>query len=158
MKGNQTMKIRNTHFITPIPALLIAFALSCLLANAAPAGPSIVGLWHVYYHGDLEGVESFDQWHSDGQEYEVANVFGGSCQGTYKQNGQTVQLFHTGWLYNPDGTLFGYFNEVSIITVALDGKTYAGNWDEKDYDVNGNFVSEESGTLNATRLTVNTPP
>jgi len=39
----------------------------------------------------------------------------------------------------------------------VDGQTYEGTWDIKNYDVDGNFVSEQSGTLNADRLTVQTP-
>ena len=153
------------HCKKTIPALLTALALTCLCSVTADAGrgdtpqaSTIVGFWHVQYSGDLV-FESFDQWHRDGLEYEVANLFGVSCQGVWKSaaNG-TVQLFHSGWLFDATGALVGYFNETQINTVIHDGQTYHGTWHEKDYDVDGNFLSEETGTLTATRLTVNTPP
>ena len=82
-----------------------------------------------------------------------------SCQGTWKQMSQhMVQLFHTGWIYDANGALVGYFNETQTDIVDAGGQTYHGTWHEKDYDLNGNLLSEESGTLTATRLTVNTPP
>jgi hypothetical protein len=123
------------------------------------AGRTIVGLWRVhYYDGGQEVFQSFDQWHRDGLEFEVSNVFGISCQGTWIHKGPgTVQLFHTGWNFDANGQLTGYFNEVQTVTVSVDGQTYEGTWDIKNYDVDGNFVSEQSGTLNADRLTVQTP-
>jgi hypothetical protein len=155
----KTLTIRKT-----MPTLLIALGLTCLsLSSAVPAeksdsNRSIVGLWHTYYLGDLV-FESFEQFHSDGQEFEGANVYPGAfCQGTFRQTGHTVQLFHTGWLFDANGALFGTFNETQTITVDAGGQTYHGTWFEKDYDLNGNFLSEESGTITATRLTVNTPP
>lgn len=102
--------------------------------------------------------ESFDQWHSDGLEFEVANFFGLSCQGTWVQKGpRSVQLFHTGWNYDANGQVAGYFNETQTITVSADRKSYDGTYVVKDYDTNGNQLDELTGTLHATRLTVNTP-
>jgi len=154
------MQNGNTHYKASLPVLFIVLALSCVLPVArAAAGPSVVGLWHVFYSEDGSPYfESFDQWHSDGLEYEVANAFGLSCQGVYKQRGDTVELFHTGWNYDSTGALVGYFNETQTNVVARGGNTYNGTWDIKNYDLDGNFVSEDSGTLTATRLTVDTPP
>jgi hypothetical protein len=108
----------------------------------------------------VEVFQSFDQWHSDGQEFEVAALYPGAmCQGTWVQNGsRSVQLFHTGWNFDANGQLAGYFNETQTLTVSHDRQSYDGTWDLKNYDLNGNFVSEDSGTLTASRLTVNTPP
>ena len=164
MKGNQTMK--QIHFFKTIPALLTALALTCFVSLTADAGKgeapqasaTIVGLWHVQYHGDLEGLESFDQWHRDGLEYEVANVFGGSCQGVWKpQADGTVKLFHTGWNFDANGQVIGYFQENQIIAVSADRETYDGTFVFRDYDLAGNQLDELTGTMHATRLTTDTP-
>jgi len=157
--------------ITTVPALLLGLTLACLSSLTAQGadkesgqsrgtqGSAIVGLWHVQYHGDLEGLESFDQWYSDGLEFEVANEAPGVvCQGTWEQVGRFgVQLFHTGWNYDSNGQLTGYFNETQTITVSLDGQTYDGTYDLKDYDTTGHQLDELTGTLHATRLSVNPP-
>src|SRR5437870_7309845 len=125
------MKNRNIRYTRIIPALLIALALSCLSSLTAQGnggggtqGGAIVGLWHVQYSGDLV-FESFDQWHSDGLEFEVANGFGLLCQGTWEQRGsRNVRLFHTGWNYDTNGQLVGYFNEVQTLTVSPDRQSY----------------------------------
>lgn len=161
------MKTRLIHYTT---ALLLAAGFAFLpAANASPKdrssgsaggdGQSIVGLWKVTYSEDGSPYfQSFDQWHADGLEYEVANGFGASCQGVFKQTGNTVRLFHTGWNFDATGALVGYFNETQVNVVQKSGNTYSGTWDIKNYDLNGKFVSEDSGTLTATRLTVNTAP
>jgi hypothetical protein len=148
----QNMKNKN-RYKRIIPAVLIAFGLSCvspaLQAEERDDEQSIVGLWRIhYFQGGVEVFQSFDQWHSDGLEFEVSNIFGLSCQGTFKQRGSAVQLFHVGWNYP------GYFQETQALTVARDGNHYSGTWDIKNYDDNGNFVSEQTGTLRATRLTL----
>jgi hypothetical protein len=160
------MKNHNNHYRRIIPALLIALGLGCLsLSPAARAenddehGPSIVGLWHVFYSGDLV-FESFDQWWSDGLEWESANLGPGVlCQGTFKQRADgTIKLFHVNWNYDQNGVLVGYTNETQIDKLDPSGNSYHGTYHFKDYDVTGHLVSEERGTLRATRLTVNTPP
>jgi len=159
------IKNRNITTTTILPVLLIAMCLGCFAAysttaaNRGDTGRTIVGLWRVhYYEGGQEVFQSFDQWHRDGLEFEVSNIFGLSCQGTWIHKGPgTVQLFHTGYNFDANGQLTGYFNEVQTVTVSVDGQTYEGTWDIKNYDVDGNFVSEQSGTLNADRLTVQTP-
>ena len=153
------MKNRNVHDRRIIPALLIALGLGCLsLSPAVQAGgdPSIVGLWRVHYFaGGVEVFQSFDQWHSDGQEFEVANAFGLSCQGTFKVRADgTVQLLHVGWNFDQNGALTGFFRETQTNTVSQDGNRYHGTWNLKNYDVNGNFLSEDKGTLSAIRLSV----
>jgi hypothetical protein len=39
--------------------------------------------------------------------------------------------------------------------VSRDGNSYDATWHEKDYDLDGNLIGEEGGTLHATRLSVN---
>jgi hypothetical protein len=147
------------HHTKIVPAFLIALALSCLVFSAAAqtGNPSIVGLWRVhYFENGAQVFQSFDQWHSDGQQFEVANTLGVSCQGVFRQlaNG-SVKLFHVGWNFDQNGALTGSFRETQINTVSGDGKTYQGTWDIKNYDTNGKFLSEDSGTLRANRITVN---
>ena len=162
------MKNRNIHYRTTIPALLIALVLGCFpLSPAVQAndgrnendGHSIVGLWHVHYTSDLTGplFESYDQWYSDGLEFEGANLpaaVGNFCQGTWKMAHRSVQLFHVGWTYDETGALTGYFEETQINTVSHDRNSYDGTYDDKFYDTDGNFVGEDTGTLHATRLSV----
>src|SRR6266480_5901957 len=100
------MKTQSIHHTKIVPAFLIALAFSCLVFSAAAqtGNPSIVGLWRVHYFENGAPVfQSFDQWHSDGQEFEISNIFGLSCQGTFKQTANTVQLFHVGWLFDQNG-------------------------------------------------------
>jgi|ERR1700730_13181736 len=156
MKNMQNQNIRYRRII---PAVLIVLGLGCLsLSPAEQEGRdhSIVGLWKVhYFSGTVEIFQSFDQWHSDGQEFEVANLApGAECQGTFKQTGSAVQLFHVGWNFDQNGALTGYFKETQALTVGQEGHTYRGTWDIKNYDVNGNFLNEDKGTLHATRLTL----
>ena len=153
------MKKHIIHHRKTIPALLLALALGCLAvsATAQTGNPSIVGLWRVHYFaGTVEIFQSFDQWHSDGQEFEVADLGPGTmCQGVFRQKADgTVKLFHTGWNFDQNGNLTGYFNETQINTVGPRGEHYSGTWDIKNYDTNGNFLNEQNGTLRAARLTV----
>ena len=148
------MKNCKIHCRSVIPALLITLVLGCFslspVMRADSENHSIVGLWRVqYFEGGVAAFQSFDQWHSDGQEFEVSNIFGLSCQGTFKQIASTVQLVHVGWNYP------GYFVETQTDIVDRGGNTYHGTWDIKNYDDNGNFVSEDSGTLSATRISLN---
>jgi hypothetical protein len=102
------------------------------------AGEKIVGTWYVAY--TTEGgppAAAFIQWHSDGTEWENANlpVLGGNiCLGSWIALDQThVYRNHYGWLYNNDGVLVGYFNETETDVVAWDGKSYTGFNDTKFY-------------------------
>src|SRR2546430_5872186 len=154
------MKSRNVHDRTVIQAVLIGLGLLCLSLSPtmAQAGgdPSIVGLWRVHYFaGGQPAFQSFDQWHSDGQEFEAADLGPGVlCQGTFTQTGNTVHLFHVGSNFDQNGALTGYFQEKQTLTVGPNGEHYSGTWVVKNYDTSGNFLNEQTGTLKATRLTL----
>ncbi|MBA3607422.1 MAG: hypothetical protein M3429_01100 [Verrucomicrobiota bacterium] len=157
------MKNRNVYHRKAIPTLLLALVLGCfslssaVLADKPNNGNSIVGIWRVVYSGDLV-FESFDQFHSDGLEIEVSNILGVSCQGVFKQRADgTVKLFHTGWNFDANGALIGYFNQNQRLTVSTNGQNYDGTWVLQNYDVNGNQLDQQTGTVHATRLSVNTP-
>jgi hypothetical protein len=125
---------------------------------------TIVGMWHVTYTiGDTDTVfnKTLDQWHSDGTEFENADLspLGGNiCMGVWKQVGaRTVHLHHIGLLFSPDGLdATGSFTLDETNTVAANGETYSGTFVFKVYDTNGNFVSgsEVDGKIAATRITV----
>ena len=152
------MTTQSIHHKKIITAFLSTLALSFLVfsAPAQTGNPSIVGLWRVhYFENGAQVFQSFDQWHIDGQEFEVANIFGLSCQGVFRQREDgSVQLFHVGWNFDANGNLTGYFEETQIDKVSADSQRYTGTWDIKNFDMNGKFLSEDKGTLNAKRLNV----
>ncbi len=124
-------------------------------------GESIVGLWHtVYTSGGSTAFESFEQWHSDGNEFEAADLqLGSMCQGTWEKTGErTVKLLHVGWDFDPTGvTLTGHFIEIQTVTVSADGKTYDGTFTLTNFDLTGKpapQLGDLSGTVHSTRLTV----
>jgi hypothetical protein len=125
----------------------------------APSATGIVGLWHVV-HNDSDGnlvFESFEQWHSDGTEFEFANgapSTGDICMGTWQKNGKSAQLWHTGWTFNPDGSSSGTLVLSGSDKVSKDGNSFKGPFDFKLFDVNGNQYFEVSGTTVAERLSV----
>ena len=165
------MKNRNIRYRRTIPTLLIALTLGCfplLPAAQADDGNKIVGLWHVLYTSDVFGpfLEAYDQWHSDGQEFEVANIdprsgLGNVCKGTWKKMpGGGVKVFHVGWNFGGNcgpGSTEVRFETTQLTTVSHDGNSYDGTYDTKFYEANGNVACEDTGTLHATRLSVNTP-
>ena len=143
------MKKLNITFAT------ILLALGCLaLSPTVKADPPIVGLWEVhYFHGTEQWNQTYDQWHSDGLEFEVAGLFPGAmCQGTWTMARGTVQLFHVAWTFDANGMLSGHWEETQTDTVSHDRRTYQGTYDTKFYDLNGNFLFEDTGTLTAERL------
>ena len=154
------MQNQNIHYTRTVPALLIALVLGCFgLWSAAQASsrPSIVGLWSVHYVSTTGGPEvlSYDQWYSDGLDIETPNIGPGVCMGTFKQaNDGTVHLYHVAFTFDSTGAPSGSWAENLIATVSTDGTSYSGTYARKFYDVNGNFLFEDDGTLTATRLIV----
>ena len=140
---------------------------------------TIVGLWHVVYTatystsgplpvpivppGSFTVAQSFKTWHADGTEFD--NVFmspsgGNICYGVWKDLGRrTMKVHHVGLMFGPDGSLANIFTVDEIDTVAADGKTYAGTFDQRLYEPTdvfgtGKVVQEFKGTTAATRITV----
>jgi hypothetical protein len=155
------MRKQTNHHTKLIPALAFALVLACLglaPANAKAAGhQSIVGLWNVHYFQGVTALfETYDQWHSDGLEFEVNSIAPGAvCQGTYKTlaNG-TVQLYHVIYTFDANGVFNGRILETQTNTVSADGTTYSGTFEQKIYDLGGNLIVDITGTLTATRVTV----
>ena len=83
----------------------ILLVLGCFaFSPAAKADQPVVGLWQVEYTGACEppvlppDFFTYQQFHSDGLEFESANLFPGAhCMGTWKQMGHMVQIYHVGW-------------------------------------------------------------
>ncbi len=147
------------HYRRAIPALVIAFVLGCFLVSPmvkADDARTIVGLWKVHYFaGATELFQTYDQWHSDGLEFEVNSIYPGAvCQGVFTQENGVVNLHHVIWTFDANGTLNGHIDERQANTVGLEGNSYHGTFDDKIYDLKGNLVGESTGTLRATRLTV----
>jgi hypothetical protein len=150
------MNNRNVNCRTTISALLMALAFTWLSSVTAQAqgtqGSAIVGTWHVQVFFDPGHTqllfESYKQWHSDGLEFESANIAPGVlCVGTWKQIGRNrAQLYHVGWTYgSPAGT--------ETETVSHDGNRYNGIGQITYYDENGNQVGNPLPTYpHATRL------
>ena len=138
-----------------IPFGTILLVLGCFAfspgAQADPPIPrspfSIVGTWHVQVFFDPGHTqllfESYKQWHSDGLEFESANIAPGVlCVGTWKQMGHNrAQLYHVGWTYgSPAGTYRFVWTETE--TVSHDGNSYDGTGQITYYDENGNQVGD----------------
>ena len=120
---------------------------------------SIVGLWFLSYttSDNQPFGDSFDMWHRDGTELESANlnpITGNVCMGVWKQVGSEIHLHHVGWTYDNSGNLIGPFTLDDVITLGNRGNSYSGSFDLKQYDNNGSFLQEFTGTVAATRIGV----
>jgi hypothetical protein len=124
----------------------------------APAGSSIVGLWHVV-HTQSNGTllfEGFDTWHVDGTEEELGNLppsTGAVCLGVWSQNGKRMQLLtHVDWLYDENENWVGTLNMTQSNKLSTDGNSYKGSFDAKFYDTSGNLTQDITGSTAADRL------
>src|SRR5436309_419015 len=153
-KGKLNMKKLSITFTT------ILLALGCFaLSPAVKADPPIVGLWDVTYTSDNPNnppSETYQQWHSDGLEIESPSFSPGQCQGTWKQiAARGVKLFHVGWtIGSPPGTVRFELTEPNTV-VSTDRNSFDGTYDQKFFDAGGSLVFEDTGTVHATRLSVN---
>jgi hypothetical protein len=156
------MKNQNSQYKTTIAALLMVLAIACLSSLTVQAqedkdeGGAIVGLWQEHYTSDFgPQFDTYSQWHSDGLEIESPDFSLGQCQGTFKNIGaRTFKLFHVGWLPGggPNGSVRFELRELN--TVSHDRNSFDGTYDQKFFDANGNLVLEDTGTIHATRLSV----
>lgn len=119
---------------------------------------SIVGVWQVAYsvNGNVI-LNTIDTWNGDGNEFLIAGknpVVGNVCAGVWKStNTRHVQLHHIGWTFDTSGNLTGTLVDDESVRLNPRATTYAGTFDEKFYDLNGNLVKEVSGDNSAARLT-----
>jgi len=130
-----------------------------LAASPNASHGTIVGLWQVSYttSDNQPFQDSFDMWHSDNTELEVANVdpvIGNTCIGVWKQVGSEIHLHHVGWGFDTLGNLIGPFTVDDVLTLGNRGNSYSGTFDFKQYDGDGNVIQEVTGTISATRIGV----
>ena len=153
------MQYQNIRYTKTMIALLATFMVACLgLAPVAHASnkQSILGMWLVQYTSNAGGpvLSAFIQWHKDGLEFEVAQFAPGAmCQGTYKQASDgTYHDYHIAWTFDSTGAPSGWWDEVMVVTVSPDHQSYSGTYVRDFYDLNGQFLFEDTGTETATRL------
>jgi hypothetical protein len=121
-------------------------------------GDSIVGLWHVIHTASDGSLfnETYDMWHSDGTDEELANLppaGGPICIGIWIQPNKTVKLLtHVTWLYDLNNNFVGTLNMTQANKVKDSGNEYVGTFDAKFYDPSGNLFQEVTGTTAADRL------
>lgn len=102
--------------------------------------------------------QTFKKIRNDGTDLESANVnpvTGNFCMGVWKQVGSQIHLHHVGWGFDNLGNLVGPFTVDDVLALGKGGNTYAGSFDFKLYDTQGNLVQEVAGTIAATRTGVN---
>ena len=128
------------------------------ITTVAPFGnPSIVGLWHIVHNVNGQPFnEAFEQWHSDGTEFEFADfapATGDICLGEWTKIGpSTVKLFHTGWTFDAGGNPTGTMVLTEKNTVSPNGRAFNGTFDIQFFDSNGKLKTEMQGDTMAQRL------
>ena len=146
------------------------FGTASLLRVDAILDP-IVGFWQVTLTakgnlppGPPDGVvldKGFSQWHSDGTEIlnsSRAPVTQSFCLGVWKKVGTSrYKLNHFPISWDPNSNLVGVANLREEVTLSLDGKSFAGTFTLDQYDSAGNKLVHLVGTVNGTRITVDTP-
>ncbi len=128
--------------------------------DAAPASPnaSPVGFWYVRFLAGGQLVDDgFDIWTSDGTEIlndSVAPASGAVCLGVWtKVDSKTYTLKHPTWIFDDAGV---NLVAVGIIReqVQLDqgGNTFTGTLTLDVYDLAGNHLDHETGSVTGTRI------
>jgi len=131
---------------------------------------SIVGMWQVQFisKGNTSHKPSipdgalidfgYIQWHRDGTEIQnSAGVPGGGfCMGVWGQTGfLTFERNHFPIAFNStSGAVANYINIRDQNTLSPSGDSYTGTFTEDIYDPKGNHVDHLTGTIAATRMTV----
>jgi len=134
------------------------------------SGASIVGMWQVQFvsKGNTSHNPSipdgalidfgYSQWHSDGTEIQnSAGVPGGGfCLGVWGQTGfLTFEVNHFPIAFDPTtGAVANYINIREQNTLSPSGDSFTGPFTEDVYDPKGNHVDHLTGTVVATRMTV----
>jgi len=157
-----------------VPALGKAPAASKIPFRAAAANdedydpegrPEIVGLWRTVYTQDGVAptappfVQTLKVWHGDGTEFEQAElppVGGNICFGVWKRIGEhKFKLHHLGNMFDPiSGKLAATFTNDETDTVEEGNKTYKGTWVFTVFGLDGTQLQQVTGTVVATRITV----
>jgi hypothetical protein len=137
-------------------------AANAVHANSAhgQSGPvSIVGLWQVSFVVDGQVVDqSYDAWNLGGTEVltdDTNPIEDNVCIGAWVQTGRrTYKLKHPSYYFDDTGTLQGTAILRDTVTVSRDGQSYSGTEVVDVYDTAGNFLTEITASLSASRVTV----
>jgi hypothetical protein len=143
-------------------------------ARSASSNPSVVGFWNVQFVSQGNTGHNppipdgalidwgYNEWHSDGTELlnsggHAANT-GNFCMGVWGQTGfLAFELNHFALSYDAtSGALLNVVNIREQVTLSPSGDYYNGSFTIDVYDTKGNQVDHVGGTVNATRITVDT--
>ncbi len=135
-------------------------------AQDAPPLPeaSIVGLWSVNFMQDGQIVDQgFDVWSSDGTETlndAVPPATGNVCLGAWsKTSPLTYALNHPSWVYDDTNTtVIGILFIREHVTLDADGNSFKGDVTIDVFDLMGNPLDHEVGTVTAQRITSDMDP
>lgn len=145
---------------------------SASAASRGGSSASIVGMWKTQLISKGNGSHNpsipdgalldfgYSQWHSDGTE--ILNSGGHApatenfCLGVWGQTGYlTYELNHFPISYDATtGNIANYINLREQDTLSPSGDSYTGTFTLDVYDTRGNHVDHLAGTVNATRITV----
>jgi len=102
----------------------------------------------------------YQHWHSDGTEFIESGggppATGNFCLGVWGQTGYlTYEINHFPIGFDPtSGDLINYYNLREQDTLSPSGNSYTGTFTMDTFDTNGNQVDHVTGTVVATRITV----
>jgi hypothetical protein len=119
------------------------------------AAHNVIGTWLVdYVVNGTTVIQALVQWHPDGTEWQSGTqpvTSGNICVGSWKSvDFKHVSRYHMGWLFT-DGVVSGYAIETETNKVTGKG-TYAGEFDTKYYDKDGNLTKEVMGTTSGVKF------
>jgi len=140
-----------------------------LVADHDASVDGIVGFWRVTYVSKgspslPDGtvlLDGFQQWHSDGTEIHNSGApaaKGNICLGVWKKTGKHhYTLNHFYWSSDPaTDTVINLVQLREEIDLDHGGNEHFGIVTFDVYDLNGKFLNHIEGTVQATRITVNT--
>jgi hypothetical protein len=127
---------------------------------------TVLGFWKVLaFGGGVLNDVGFQQFNAGGTELvnDVGALDSGTnfCMGAWKRIGtRTYELVHTFFIFDSSGKkAIAISIERSCFTVSRDGNTFAGTWNQDNYDFSGNVLpgTHFEGTLTATRIAPGLP-
>lgn len=139
--------------------------------NARDRDP-IVGLWHVKFVVKTGSSETttidagYAQWHSDRTEIMNSGSRPPStsnfCLGVWEKVGERqYKLNHLAISWSGEASATAPIGPANIredVTLDPDGDKFSGTFTIDQYDESLNVLAHVAGTVNGTRITVNTPP
>jgi hypothetical protein len=126
---------------------------------------TVLGFWKkLEYVGGVVVDIGFAQYNAGGTELtnDTGPSGGGNnfCMGAWKRIGRrTYEQVHTAFVYDTSGRAVAIGIERSCFTLSRDGNTFAGKWNQDNYDFSGNVLpgTHFEGTLTATRIAPGLP-